>query len=1024
MKKTSSILTSILIILTPFSSLAQTIKPVEGIRENTPAVYALTNCKIVISPEKTINSGTIVVRDGIITAIGAGVKAPDDAQIRDYKNKTVYPGFIESYLPATPKEIKDPDAKPEPAEPPKDTGKTPVSHWSPYVHPEAEAIDSFKPDEKAMESLHKQGFTSALVVPVKGIFRGQSTLISLGEKEINEEIISPDVAQHVAFDRSAEDQTDFPDSLMGSIAMIRQTLLDTNWYMKANQAYKQNPAQISPEINQSLASLQGVIKNEQKVMFEVDNDLDLLRAIKITDEFSLHPLIRGSGYEYRQLPLIKKSGVTVILPVNFPDQLAIEDPQEAINTSLKDLQHWEVAPENPEKLYEASIPFTLSANGLDKPEKFLENIRLSVKKGLPEAVALDALTRQPAKLLGADKQLGTLENGKIADLLVTDGNIFNPKTKIIDLWVAGKRIEINKQPPVNLGGKWQLVLDLPGGERRAILEINEGDKLEGTINFSGKKIKLTKINFAASRFTALFEAKDLGLPGFVMLNGKVEDTKINGSINLPNGTETFWTAEKLSNPVPDKIPPKEPNLKAIIPKLYLPGGTYSRKANPVQPDDILLKNGTVWTSAKEGKIEQADVLIHSGKIVKIGKNLSAPNKALIIDCKGKHITPGIIDAHSHTGIAGGVNESTQAVTAEVRIQDVIDSYDTAYYNELAGGLTVANLLHGSANPIGGQNAVVKLRWGSNPDEMRFKEAPEGIKFALGENVKQSNWGDNYTTRYPQTRMGVDQLIRDSLKAALDYQKEWHDYNSLSQGAKNRIIPPRRDLELDALSEILNGKRLVHSHSYRQDEIMMLLRVAEDFNFRIATLQHVLEGYKVAEIIAKHGAGASTFTDWWGYKIEVYDAIPYNGALMYDNGIIVSFNSDSDELARRLNTEAGKAVKYGGLSEEEALKFVTINPAKQLKIDKYVGSLEPGKDADIAIWNGDPLSDFTVCEQTWIDGRKYFDIKEDQEIRRETLKERNRLIQKYLNAKNSKDDKDDEDKKDEKDDDKDPEQEQK
>ena len=398
-----------------------------------------------------------------------------------------------------------------------------------------------------------------------------------------------------------------------------------------------------------------------------------------------------------------------------------------------------------------------------------------------------------------------------------------------------------------------------------------------------------------------------------------------------------------------------------------------------------------------GKLENADMLVHRGIIEKIGRNIKAPSGAVVIDATGKHVTPGIIDAHSHTAITGGVNESTHAITSEVRIEDVINSDAISIYRELAGGVTTANILHGSANPIGGQTVVIKLKWGALPDEMIFDKAPRGIKFALGENVKQSNWGDKYTTRYPQTRMGVEQIFRDAFKRALDYERRWETYRKESKN----MIPPRKDLQLEALLEVLKGKRLVNAHCYRQDEILMLLKLAHEFGFKIGILQHVLEGYKIAEAIKKYGATASTFSDWWAYKFEVYEASPYNGALMEKVGIITSFNSDSDELARHLNTEAAKAIKYGNLSEEEALKLVTINPAKQLKIDKYVGSLEPGKQADFVIWSGNPLSTYTVCEQTWIEGRKYFDRKEDLKMREEARKLKQFIINKILELKSSK-----------------------
>jgi N-acetylglucosamine-6-phosphate deacetylase len=371
--------------------------------------------------------------------------------------------------------------------------------------------------------------------------------------------------------------------------------------------------------------------------------------------------------------------------------------------------------------------------------------------------------------------------------------------------------------------------------------------------------------------------------------------------------------------------------------------------------------------------------------------------ALVIDGTGKYVTPGLIDCHSHSA-ASSINEGAQAVTAEVRIRDVLYADDINIYRQLGGGLTTANVLHGSANPIGGQNAVIKLKWGTGPNELLYKNAPQGIKFALGENVKQANWEG--TNRYPQTRMGVEQVIRDAFRAAQDYRHRHKTYERNSR-AQRKTIPPRIDLELEALAEILEGSRLLHCHSYRQDEIMMLMRVAEDFGFTIATFQHVLEGYKVAERIAEHGAGASTFSDWWQYKYEVIDAIPYNGTLMARNDVLVSFNSDDDELARRMNTEAAKAVKYGALSEEEALKFVTINPAKQLRIDRWVGSLEEGKDADFVIWDGPPLSIFSKVQETWIEGSRFWSIDDNAQLEERDKSLRENLIQKILSTTSSK-----------------------
>lgn len=423
-----------------------------------------------------------------------------------------------------------------------------------------------------------------------------------------------------------------------------------------------------------------------------------------------------------------------------------------------------------------------------------------------------------------------------------------------------------------------------------------------------------------------------------------------------------------------------------------------RNSQPEQPAALLIKNATVWTSGPQGRLENTDVLVQKGLIAAIGKNLAAPAGAVVVDATGRHLAPGIIDAHSHSAIVGNVNEGTHITTAEVRIQDVIDSEATEIYQQLAGGVTAINLLHGSANSIGGQNAVIKLRWGAEPKDLLFEEAPEGIKFALGENPKQSNWNVD-ERRYPQTRQGVEVSIEERFMAALDYRREWQEWQKAG-GVKSGKIPPRRDLQLDAIVEILEGKRLVHAHSYRADEILMLLRLAEKYGFRVASLQHVLEGYKVADEIAAHGAGASTFSDWWAYKYEVIDAIPWNGAILWKRGVTVSFNSDDDDLARRLNLEAAKAVRYGNVPEEEALKFVTLNPAKQLQIDKWVGSIEVGKQADLALWSGNPLSSLGRCDKTWVDGRLYFDREKDQESRVQVAAERAALIAK-VKAQNAK-----------------------
>jgi imidazolonepropionase-like amidohydrolase len=419
----------------------------------------------------------------------------------------------------------------------------------------------------------------------------------------------------------------------------------------------------------------------------------------------------------------------------------------------------------------------------------------------------------------------------------------------------------------------------------------------------------------------------------------------------------------------------------------------SAGTSPDAPPVILIQNATVLTVTK-GTIEHGSVLIKDGKISEVGPNVKAPSGAQIIDGTGMFVTPGIIDCHSHIAVDGSVNEGSISVSSIANIAEVLDSDDISIYRDLAGGVTTANILHGSANSIGGQTIVIKLRWGQPAAKLPFEGALPGIKFALGENPKRSNFSiPGRERRYPASRMGVEETIRAAFTEARDYKNAWDSYNKKVAAGEKNLIPPRRDLRLDPLVEVLEGKRYVHSHCYREDEILMLLRVAKEFGFKVRTFQHVLEGYKVADEIAAAGVGASTFSDWWAYKVEAYDAIPYNAALMTKRGVIVSINSDDAEEATHLNQEAAKSMKYGGLSHDEALKLVTINPAIQLGIDKRVGSIEVGKDADLVIYNHDPLSAYAVVQKTLIDGRVLFDRQKDIAARADLAKEKKALLDK-------------------------------
>lgn len=799
------------------------------------------------------------------------------------------------------------------------------------------------------------------------------------------------------------------------------------------------------------------------LVFDVDNELEVLRANRIAKEFGRAAVVVGSGLEFRRLDAIAEDGTPLIVPLNFPEAPKVASVGDAEAADLRELMTWEQAPTNARRLVRAGVKVALTTSKLEKRGEFRANLRKAIAHGLTEEEALAAVTTTPAMLLGVEDVLGTIERGKIANLVVTDGSLFAKDGVIRDVWIDGQRHEVNPAPPVDLSGTWVVSVDPPvSGSVLTMVVKHEARKRgrEGTPKITLKETATDEkgeekvatsegknVVLSGDSLTFTFEHDPFGAAGVFVSSGVIEReggeaVAIRFDGMRSDGRMFRWVAER-SDEAPERgsgegvaerdegkgekkkeEESRERELAADVPEAYgYPFGAYAMEELPPQRT-VILRHATIWTCGPEGVIEDGAMAIDGGKILWVmpedGRAFASDGE--FIDARGKHITPGLIDCHSHTGLfSGGVNESGQAVTAEVRMGDITNPDTISWYRQLAGGITAANQLHGSANPIGGQSQTVKNRWGvKRPEEMHFEGAKPGIKFALGENVKQSN-GSRAQTRYPATRMGVETLIRDRFTAAREYAAAIAAYSPLSQrvdeveaearrlaAAGNGMAtvtrtlttagPPRRDLELEALAEILAGERLVHCHSYRQDEILMLCRVAGDFGFRIGTFQHILEGYKVAGAIRENAIGASSFSDWWAYKVEVQDAIPFNGAIMHDVGVNVSFNSDSDELARRLNSEAGKAIKYGDLPPEEALKFVTLNPAIQMGIDDRVGSLEPGKDADFVIWSGNPLSSMTRAEATWVDGREYFSLEQDRAHREKIAAERARIIQKILGAK--------------------------
>ncbi|MBN83692.1 MAG: amidohydrolase [Planctomycetaceae bacterium] len=969
-------------------------QPVAGLRTNTPAVYALKDVRIVRAPGEVLEQGVLVVRDGVISAIGANVPIPADARVWSRPGITLYPGLIDGFSEL---EIS-PGDRPQGAH-----------HWNELIRPEVRVADRYQSKPTLNASWRSQGITTRLIAPPQGILKGRSALVATGDASRAASILEPDVALHARLTvPRGRGRNAYPNSPMGAVALARQTMLDANWYQQAWSAFRSQRGLPRPDQDLALEVLGAYSGSGRLVVIDAPNELYALRADRFAREFSLNLVIRGSGREYRQLSAIQALGRPVIVPLNFPKPPNVGTAEAALNASLESMRHWELAPENPARLSRAGVSILLTRSGLPKAVSLLAAVRKAVQHGLAADAALAALTTTPAKLFGVEDRLGTLHAGKRANFLLTDGALFATKTKVLETWVDGRPYE-NIPARNDPAGRWRLVGQQE--TRPLLLDVTvAGEKLSGAVRRAenpdaadaAPATPLLRLAAAGDRLTAIFDAEAFGQKGVARLTlvlFKKEKWSGRGQVIWPDGVAEKITATHNSPTRPgggaNREKPPQPAVTQSKPKrvrepLRYPLGAFGVLQQPEQPEHVLFKNATLWTCAQRGILRNAEILIGGGKILSVGRRLRTPPGTRVIDCQGKHITPGIVDCHSHMATDGGVNESAQAITAEVRIGDFIDSNDVNIYRQLAGGVTSSNILHGSANPIGGQNQVIKLRWGALPEDLKFVEAPAGIKFALGENVKQSNWGDEFTTRYPQTRMGVEQIIRGTFQAALDYQQRWRDWERQRQG-----LPPRRDLELEAISEVLGGQRWIHCHSYRQDEVLALIRTLDDFQITIGTFQHILEGYKVADALARHGAMASAFSDWWAYKFEVYDAIPYAGALMHNAGVVVSFNSDDRELARHLNHEAAKAVKYGGVPRQEALKFVTLNPARQLRIDRYVGSLESGKHADLVVWSKSPLSTFSVCEQTWIDGRRYFSRSEDLRRRESVRRSRTRLVQKIL-----------------------------
>ncbi len=949
----------------------------ESVQNKNNNFTAFTNAKIFVTPNQIIEKGTLLIQNGKIVSAGVNVVIPKNCTTINVEGKSIYPSFIDIYTSfgiEIPKSDENSERNPQ-----YDTKRLGY-YWNENIKPEINAYEKFNYDQTKAEDFLKAGFGVVGTHFQDGIARGTGTLIALNNSDKSVRLLSNKISNHFAFKRSATTNQSYPTSLMGMMALIRQMYFDLNWYKNGNATTKD-------------LSLEALASNEKLVqIFTTEDKLNSLRAAKIAKEFGLNYVLKGSGNEFERIDEIKKTNSKFIIPINFPEAYDVSNPYQSNQMELSDLRFWNQAPTNLKILSDNAIVFALTTDKLKKIEDFRANLLRAIKYGFDKTKALEALTTTPASILGKSNELGSLKTGSYANFVITSGEIFDEKTTLFENWVQGNKFVVNDMMSKDIRGNYDLTIDNEIYKWKIEGELSS-PKSEVTTP-DAKKVN-SKLTYTNSWINALVKTKDTIKSNFYRISGFVEnDQIITGKATLFNGKEAFWLAKKTSPFIMTKDTTVADKPNKIFPTT-LPNIAYGNIQKPVQ-ETLLFKNATVWTNEKEGILQETDVLIKNGKIASMGKNISDPT-ATIIDAKGKHLTSGIIDEHSHIAISNGVNEAGHNSSAEVTIEDVVNSEDINIYRDLAGGVTTSQLLHGSANPIGGRSAIVKWKWGASADEMLYKNQPKFIKFALGENVKQSNWNIANPTRFPQTRMGVEQVFTDYFQRAKEYDATWKAYNANAKKDKSKA--PRVDLELQTLAEILNKERFITCHSYVQSEILMLMNVADKMGFKVNTFTHILEGYKVADKMKEHGVGASTFADWWAYKFEVNDAIPYNGAIMHNAGLVVAYNSDNAEMSRRLNQEAAKAVKYGNISEEEAWKFVTLNPAKLLHIDDKVGSIKIGKDADIVLWNNNPLSVYAKPEKTIIEGVVYFDIQKDEQKRLEITKERSELIGQLLQEKN-------------------------
>lgn len=918
-----------------------------GTQSDNRSLYALKNINLYIDADTYVENATLLWQDGIIIASGANLKIPLNAVVIEGHNAVVYPGFIDLYAADAGLEFS----------------KNPQINKGGYYPNEISARysnDAIKADYRSVNQLTgagvneytKNGFTTLNSFHADGVIRGSSVLFNASPLSIHKNIELPDAALMFSFSKGSAPQH-YPSSLPGAVALMRQSLYDAAWYEKLGHKKEQNLT-----LN-ALAKLMSIPK-----IIETHDKWDALLAKKISDEFKFSYIYKGSGTEYQRINEIKDLNAPFILPLDFPQAYDVKNPDLASNIWYNNLMHWELAPFNALFMHANKVPFSFTLNGLKAKNEWHTAIKKVKKTGLTHAEILRALTLSPAKMLGVDSKLGHLKPGAVANFVIAKAELGEDNFGVFATISCGLPAHLESWPEADLSGKYNIFPEANNSFNFSVSKKGSEYKIHADS-------ALTKFEFKRGVIYLQFAYKSDSSNWYNLTAKQDFDRSWMGSGTSPDGTTILWTAKRISDL--DKKPEVKVATGDSLPAIVYPFNAYG-KIEIAKSQEYLIKNITIWTSTDKGIIEKSDVLIKNGLIAKIGSNLPS-GSAKIIDGTGKILTAGMIDEHSHIALRRGVNEGGANISAEVRMVDGLNPDDINIYRHISGGITTVQQLHGSANPIGGQSSIIKLKWGETPANMVFKQSDPFIKFALGENVKQSNWNNG---RYPQSRSGVEQTFEYWFTRALEYEKN-------KEG--------RVDLRLETLLEILKSKRFISCHSYVQSEINMLMKVADKYGFKVNTFTHILEGYKVADKMKNHGAAASTFADWWAYKMEVNDAIPYNASLMQKIGVLTAINSDDAEMGRRLNHEAAKLVKYGAMSELDAWKTVTLNPATMLHLDKFVGSVEVGKHADLVIWNNNPLSVYASVDYTFIDGALFFERTSHLELIESMKKERARILSK-------------------------------